>query len=71
MQCLQTTDTAANQNNGQLSVQITYRDVYESSWLLVVAYLTDDNQVFFTGLSVGVPAALARELVTILRSHNS
>ena len=58
MQCLQTADTFPNQNNGQSSVQITYRDVYESSWLLVVvAYLTDDNPVFFTGLSVGVPAA--------------
>ena len=59
MQCLQTVDTAANQNNGQSSAQITYRDIYESSWrLVVVAYLTDDNPVFFTGLSAGVPAAL-------------
>ena len=61
MQCLQTADTAANQNNGQSSVQITYRGVYESSWrLVVVAYLTDDNPVFFTGLSAGVPVPLGR-----------
>ena len=65
MQCLQTAHTAANQNNGQLSVQITYRDVYESSWrLVVVAYLTDDNPVFFTGLSVAVPVPLVRKTVS-------
>ena len=36
----------------------TYSDVYESSWRLVVAYLTDDNSVFFTRLSADVSVAL-------------
>jgi len=51
-------NTMNNRNNSQSStvfVKITSLDAYESSWrIFVVAYSTDYNPVFLSGLSVSV-----------------
>ena len=62
MHCLQTATLPLIKtidSRQQIFFKIICRDVYESSWLLVVvAYAPDFNPVHFTGLQSGVPVPL-------------
>ena len=57
-----TVNTMNNQNISQLATSFRHKtqpNVYEIRCrFAVVAYATDDNPLFFSGLSVGVPALL-------------